>query len=91
MQGCFIGAETLSKLSNLDAVKQQLWGLQLAAPAAPGDLIMGLLPSCAITMQKSYRKVSCCRAQVSFTTAGSCQAECLAFLSLRHSISSKSD
>ena len=42
MQGCFIGAETLSKLSNLDAVKQQLWGLQLSSAAAPGDLIMGV-------------------------------------------------
>ena len=41
MQGCFIGAETLSKLNNLDAVKQQLWGLHLAASAAPGDLVMG--------------------------------------------------
>lgn len=42
MQGCFIGAETLSKLTNLDAVKQQLWGLQLLSSAAPGDLIMGM-------------------------------------------------
>ena len=42
MQGCFIGAETLSKLTNLDAVKQQLWGLQLSSSAAPGDLIMGM-------------------------------------------------
>lgn len=41
LQGCFIGAETLSKLTNLDAVKQQLWGLHLTATAAPGDLIMG--------------------------------------------------
>lgn len=41
LQGCFVGAETLSKLSNLDAVKQQLWGLQLTSKAAPGDLILG--------------------------------------------------
>ncbi|CAK0742478.1 hypothetical protein CVIRNUC_001399 [Coccomyxa viridis] len=39
-KGCFVGAETLSKLSNLDAVKQQLWGLQLTSKAAPGDLIL---------------------------------------------------
>ena len=41
LQGCFIGAETLSKLTNLDAVKQQLWCLQLTSAAAPGDPIMG--------------------------------------------------
>ena len=41
MQGCFIGAETLSKLTNLDAVKQQLWGVQLQSAAAPGDVITG--------------------------------------------------
>ena len=41
LQGCFIGAETLSKVTNLDAVKQQLWCLQLNSVAAPGDPIMG--------------------------------------------------
>ena len=44
LQGCFVGAETLSKLSNLDAVKQQLWGLQLTSKAASGDLIFGGAP-----------------------------------------------
>ena len=39
-----MGAETLSKLSNLDAVKQQLWGLQLTSKAASGDLILGGSP-----------------------------------------------
>ena len=39
-----MGAETLSKLTNLDAVKQQLWGLQLTAKAASGDLILGGSP-----------------------------------------------
>ncbi|KAI8474828.1 MAG: hypothetical protein J3K34DRAFT_517910 [Monoraphidium minutum] len=36
-KGCYIGQETISKLNNLDGVKQQLWGLQLSARAAPGD------------------------------------------------------
>ncbi|BDA41615.1 probable aminomethyltransferase [Coccomyxa sp. Obi] len=36
-KGCYIGQETLSKLSNLDAVKQQLWGLDLSAPASVRD------------------------------------------------------
>lgn len=36
-QGCYIGQETLSKLANLDAVKQQLWGLELEGPATPGS------------------------------------------------------
>lgn len=38
-QGCYIGQETLSKLSNTDGVKQQLWGLQLSQRAAPGAQI----------------------------------------------------
>lgn len=44
MQGCYIGQETLSKLSNLDAVKQQLWGLDLSAPASVGDEVSGMPP-----------------------------------------------
>lgn len=35
-KGCYLGQETLSKLVNLDGVKQQLWGLQLSAPAKAG-------------------------------------------------------
>ncbi|EIE25315.1 Aminomethyltransferase folate-binding domain-containing protein [Coccomyxa subellipsoidea C-169] len=38
-KGCYIGQETLSKLTNLDALKQQLWGLDLSAPASVGDEI----------------------------------------------------
>lgn len=38
-KGCYIGQETLAKLSNTGGAKQQLWGLQLSAPAAPGDEI----------------------------------------------------
>lgn len=43
-QGCYIGQETLSKLTNLDAVKQQLWGFELSTPANVGDEISGRLP-----------------------------------------------
>ena len=43
-QGCYIGQETLSKLTNLDAVKQQLWGLELSTPANVGNEISGRLP-----------------------------------------------
>lgn len=35
-QGCFIGQETLSKLSHQDGVKQQLWGLDLDGPVQTG-------------------------------------------------------
>jgi hypothetical protein len=38
-QGCYIGQETLSKLNNVDGVKQQLWGLQLSQRAPPGAAI----------------------------------------------------
>jgi folate-binding Fe-S cluster repair protein YgfZ len=37
LQGCYIGQETLSKLTNLNAVKQQLWGFVLDAPVGPGS------------------------------------------------------
>ena len=36
VQGCYVGQETLAKVSNLDAVRQQLWGLQLQGPVATG-------------------------------------------------------
>lgn len=42
MQGCYIGQETLSKLINLDAVKQQLWGLDVSSPVSGGDEISGM-------------------------------------------------
>ncbi|KAK9827660.1 hypothetical protein WJX81_004517 [Elliptochloris bilobata] len=35
-KGCYIGQETLAKVAKLDAVKQQLWGLELAVPASLG-------------------------------------------------------
>jgi folate-binding Fe-S cluster repair protein YgfZ len=37
LQGCYIGQETLSKPTNLNAVKQQLWGFVLDAPVGPGS------------------------------------------------------
>ena len=46
VQGCYIGAETLAKVVNLEAVKQQLWGLQLSGLACIGDTIQGDYTSC---------------------------------------------
>ncbi|KAF8057639.1 transferase [Scenedesmus sp. PABB004] len=41
-KGCYIGQETLAKVSNANGVKQQLWGLQLSARAAPGAAVTAL-------------------------------------------------
>ena len=38
-KGCYIGQETIAKVSNRNAVKQQLWGVTLSAPASPGALV----------------------------------------------------
>ncbi|KAK9810262.1 hypothetical protein WJX72_007511 [[Myrmecia] bisecta] len=38
-KGCYIGQETIAKVANLNAVKQQLWGLDMATPVRPGDTI----------------------------------------------------
>jgi tRNA-modifying protein YgfZ len=34
-KGCYIGQETIARLHTYRGVKQQLWGIQLSAPAAP--------------------------------------------------------
>ena len=47
-KGCYIGQETLSKVSNLNALNRELWGLMLAMgrSAASGDAVMaGILHS----------------------------------------------
>ena len=36
--------QTLAKVAKLDAVKQQLWGLELAAPAAIGASVLAGAP-----------------------------------------------
>ena len=38
------GMQTLAKVAKLDAVKQQLWGLELAAPAAIGASVLAGAP-----------------------------------------------
>lgn len=38
-KGCYIGQETIARLQTYQGVKQQLWGLQLTAPVAPGTAI----------------------------------------------------
>ncbi len=35
-KGCYIGQETIARLNTYKGVKQQLWGIQLEAPAEPG-------------------------------------------------------
>lgn len=35
-KGCYIGQETIARLNTYKGVKQQLWGVRLNAPAAPG-------------------------------------------------------
>ncbi len=39
-KGCYIGQETIARLNTYQGVKQQLWGLQLTAPAEPGTAVM---------------------------------------------------
>ena len=43
-------AQTLAKVAKLSAVKQQLWGLELAAPAAVGAGITGKNPFLSVCM-----------------------------------------
>ncbi|PRW61168.1 glycine cleavage system T [Chlorella sorokiniana] len=38
-KGCSIGQETINKVHNLSAVKQQLWGLEMEAPCTVGDTV----------------------------------------------------
>lgn len=51
-KGCYIGQETIARLHTYRGVKQQLWGIKLAAPAAPespitlGEEKIGKLTSC---------------------------------------------
>jgi folate-binding protein YgfZ len=39
-KGCYIGQETIARLNTYQGVKQQLWGLELAAPVAVGTPVM---------------------------------------------------
>jgi tRNA-modifying protein YgfZ len=51
-KGCYIGQETIARLSTYKGVKQYLWGIKLAAPVAVGTALMingekvGVLTSC---------------------------------------------
>ena len=38
-KGCYIGQETIARLDTYKGVKQQLWGINLTAPADPGTVI----------------------------------------------------
>jgi tRNA-modifying protein YgfZ len=54
-KGCYIGQETIARLNTYQGVKQQLWGVKLAAPVDPGSTIklaeskVGILTSCTQT------------------------------------------
>ncbi|MGD1943292.1 MAG: YgfZ/GcvT domain-containing protein [Leptolyngbyaceae cyanobacterium] len=54
-KGCYIGQETIARLQTYQGVKQQLWGLRLAAVAEPGTPILldeqkvGIVTSCVET------------------------------------------
>ena len=39
-QGCYVGQETIAKVHNLSAVKQQLWGLDMESPCKVGDAVL---------------------------------------------------
>jgi tRNA-modifying protein YgfZ len=59
-KGCYIGQETIARLDTYKGVKQNLWGINLAAPATPGDPLMldgekvGKLTSYTKTNQGHY-------------------------------------
>lgn len=38
-KGCYIGQETLAKVSNLGALNRELWGIQLHGAAQSGDTV----------------------------------------------------
>ncbi|OKH41033.1 folate-binding protein YgfZ [[Phormidium ambiguum] IAM M-71] len=56
-KGCYIGQETIARLNTYKGVKQQLWGIRLAAPAEVGTIItldeekVGKLTSFTVTEQ----------------------------------------
>ena len=52
-------AQTLAKVAKLNAVKQQLWGLELAAPAAVGAGITGKSPFSASAALKQGHLMCC--------------------------------
>jgi len=59
-KGCYIGQETIARLDTYKGVKQNLWGIHLAAPAAVGEPLLlagekvGKLTSYTETSQGRY-------------------------------------
>jgi len=59
-KGCYIGQETIARLNTYNGVKQNLWGINLVAPATPGDPLLlegekvGKLTSYTKTTQGHY-------------------------------------
>jgi hypothetical protein len=57
---CYVGQETIAKVHNLSAVKQQLWGLDLTRPAQPGAAVL----SGAVLMHiKPFRTTGVCNSR----------------------------
>lgn len=59
-KGCYIGQETIARLNTYKGVKQQLWGIRLAAPVPEGSVItvdgekVGILTSYTETEAGSF-------------------------------------
>lgn len=53
-KGCYVGQETISKVHNLNAVKQQLWGLDMEAPCAVGDEVLSASEGRKLGVVTSY-------------------------------------
>lgn len=57
--GCYMGQETLAKVSNRNAVNKQLWGVEVQGPAAAGDLVykgrLSWLSSCLLHPAAPHR------------------------------------
>jgi tRNA-modifying protein YgfZ len=62
-KGCYIGQETIARLNTYQGVKQQLWGIELAAFVPAGAVIhaegeetgkIGVLTSCTVTSTGTF-------------------------------------
>lgn len=63
--GWYGAAQTLAKVAKLNAVKQQLWGLELAAPAAVGAGITGKSPILSVCCTEARAHgLDCCNGRL---------------------------
>lgn len=79
-KGCYIGQETIARLHTYRGVKQQLWGVKLAAGVPPGSPLtadgerVGILTSCTPTDQ-GYRGLAYLRTKAIAAGVTHVQAE----------------